>query len=162
MRSTYYAWCAASGLAWGVLAYFLSRHWMHRYVVLGGVVAAPLIGVVVGAAYRRAYSLSRWKQFGISLVTLYLGASLFAIAGGMLDLVLRGRMEHYIVQADGSRAFGYRILSSAITTPLLGTLWGLTFGGYAVVLWPLAFANHRLLRSQGQRPSPPLQQTGRP
>jgi hypothetical protein len=135
---------------------------MPTNVVIGGFIAAPLVGVIVGAAYRRAYSLSRWKQFGISLLTLYLGASLFAISGGLLDMALRGRMERYIVQADGSRAFAYRVLSSAVTTPLVGTLWGLTFGGYGLVLWPLAFLNHRLLSSHGQLPNSPLQQTVRP
>jgi len=160
--SRYYWWCAASGIVWGALGYSIGHDWLRNSVVFGGVVASPLIGIVAGAVYRPAYSMSRWKQAAFALLTLYVCASLFALAGGVLDMMVWGRMEHYIVQEDGSRGFGYRVLSSAITTPLLGTLWGLTFGGYVLFLWPMAVINHQLLRAQAERPNLPLQQTGRP
>jgi hypothetical protein len=47
--------------------------------------------------------------------------------------------------------------SAVLIEDLLGILWGLTFGGYALVRWPLSFFNHRLVwdADAGQIPAPP-------
>lgn len=56
---------------------------------------------------------------------------------------------------------------SVSATPIehvLAVLWGLTFGGYALVLWPLSFFNHRLVwqADAGQIPAPPQVRTTSP
>ena len=47
---------------------------------------------------------------------------------------------------------------------VLAVLWGLTFGGCALVLWPLSFFNHRLVwqADAGQIPAPPEVRTTTP
>jgi hypothetical protein len=52
-------------------------------------------------------------------------------------------------------------VSAALIEHVLAVLWGLTFGGYALVLWPLSFFNHRLVwqADAGQIPAPPQVRT---
>jgi hypothetical protein len=47
--------------------------------------------------------------------------------------------------------------SSALIQPVLAVAWGLTFGGYAFVLWPLSYFNHKLFweADAGQLPAAP-------
>jgi hypothetical protein len=54
--------------------------------------------------------------------------------------------------------------SAALIELVLAVLWGLTFGGYALVLWPLSFFNHRLVwqADAGQIPAPPEVRTTSP
>jgi hypothetical protein len=70
----------------------------------------------------------RWQ---LSLLSLYVGATLFGIASGVYDLIA----------FDHTR----RIWSALVIQTVLGTLWGVTFTGYILILWPLAYLNHWLL-----------------
>ncbi len=123
----YYFASAVSGLGWSLLALFLGgRH--LKGALLGGVLASPLIGLLVGRLYLSAYALGTGGRAVASLATLYLSAALFGLAGGA-----------------GDPQFFFAVL------------WGLTFTGYFVLLWPLAYLNHSLiarLREEAPPPSP--------
>jgi len=62
--------------------------------------------------------------------SLYVAAACFAIGIGVLSPVASPRNVTFSV---------------AVLEPVLVVLWGLTFGGWALVLWPLAFFTHRLV-----------------
>ena len=84
----------------------------------------------------------RWVQVAWSLFSLYVAAMCFAIGMAVFSLTF------------GSRDVRF---SAALINPVLAVLWGLTSGGYALVLWPLSFFNHRLVwqAEAGQSPAPP-------
>ena len=124
----------ASGCVWGGIAYLLARGALDR-LVWGGIVVSPFIGLVVGrvAPWLRPSSWlgSKLGRAFASLVGLYLAVSLFGLAVGVYDLAT-GDIEH-------------RITSAVVIQAVLGVLWGVTFTGYVVILWPLAYLNHILL-----------------
>ena len=104
---------------------------VFRKFIFGGLVLSPLIGIVIGLIYLPAYRFSKWIQALCSLVTLYVAASLFGFAVGLFDAL--GLIPN--------RAIGEVILENVIVSIL-----GITITGYVLVLWPLAFLNHRLLK----------------
>ncbi len=55
VSARYYSLSAASGLIWGGIAYFLGGQWLSA--IWGGIIASPLIGLMVGLAYRPIYRL---------------------------------------------------------------------------------------------------------
>ena len=120
---------AASGLVWGLIACFIG-HRPFGYRVWGGLIVAPLIGLLIGRMSRRLSTQPRIFQVLASLFQLYLAGSCFAVAMGLTALVVEERpaapyatlLQHFLV-----------------------VLWGLTFGGYVLVLWPLSYVNHRLV-----------------
>ena len=75
--------------------------------------------------------MSKRRVAFASLVGLYVAVSLFGLAVGVYDLAT-GDIEH-------------RIASAVVIQAVLGVLWGVTFTGYVVILWPLAYLNHILL-----------------
>jgi hypothetical protein len=67
----------------------------------------------------------------VALVTLYATAVLFGLVMGVVDAVTETNPN---------------VIKSAVVIEwVLLTLYGVTFTGYIVLLWPLAFANHWLL-----------------
>jgi hypothetical protein len=96
--------------------------------------ASPFIGLAIGALSARFHA--RWRRGRVlfSLLTLYLAASLFGLALSFYDLFVRG--------------VGPGPNLESLFSGVLATLWGLTFGGYFVFLWPLAHLNHKLLWSR--------------
>jgi hypothetical protein len=128
---TLYYWMSAlSGCVWAILAYVLSDGAMGS-LIWRGVIASPLIGLLIGLLYLPAYKFSKGWQVFTSLVTLYLAVALFGFAVGIYDAY--------------GRSITNRIPSEVILESVLATLWGVTFLGYFLVLWPLSYLNHRLL-----------------
>jgi hypothetical protein len=103
---------------------FLSAVW-------GGAYASPFIGLIVGVVFRHAGSLSLLRRALLSLLSLYLAAVLFGLAVGIYDAFFRDIPD--------------RIVSAVIIQAILAVLWGLTFAGWVLILWPLSFLNHSLL-----------------
>lgn len=128
----YHALSILSGCAWGGIAYLLGRGAMGP-VILGGVLASPLIGLLVGWALRRVNVRSKGGLVFLSLVSLYSAAALFGVATGVYD---------WLTGAER------RIPLELVFESVIGIWWGLTFMGYVVVLWPLAYLNHWLLLGQ--------------
>jgi hypothetical protein len=134
----YYGLAILSGCAWGVIAYALSS-WAVNSNITGGMLASPFIGLAVGLLLRPAYKLgNKWRAL-LSLLALYFTAALFGLAVGLYDAFWRDIPN--------------RITHAVILQSVLAYLWGLTFLFYFVLLWPLAFLNHRLLERHN-RPAP--------
>ena len=104
-------------------------------IIWGGMLASPVIGVLVGLVVERLHGLSTPSRVVVSLADLYLAACLFGIAVGVYDL-LTG-----INAGPGWQ----RIPSAVVIQDVLAVLWGLTFTGYLLFLWPLSYANHVLV-----------------
>lgn len=120
---------AISGCIWAGIAYLLASQWMGTTIV-GGLLASPLIGIGVGLIYRPAYYKSPLARVGVSLVTLYFAAALFGMAVGIYDAM---------------RPIPNRLLGEVVLQSVMATLWGVTFTGFFLFLWPLSFANHWLV-----------------
>ncbi len=129
MHLTKYSWLSIfSGCVWAVVAYLLSFE-LFGSLIMGGLLAAPLIGLLVGTLYRPAYKFSHMGQTFLSLITLYLAAIAFSLAIGIYDVLWSGVPDRHS--------------GEVIMQPVLATLWGVT--AYIWILWPMAFLNHRLL-----------------
>ena len=120
---------ALSGCGWGLIAYFIG-HAAFGHGIWGGIVAAPLIGVLMGHVSKSIEGKSRLDQIAASLFDLYLAAMCFAVAAAVFEF------------ACGPR---HMPASTMLIRDILVVLWGLTFTGYFLVLWPLSFFNHRLV-----------------
>jgi hypothetical protein len=100
-------------------------------IIWGGVIASPLIGLLMGMLYKPAYKLPKVGQVFVSLTTLYLAATLFGLAMGIYDAYWR--------------AIPNRRTSGVVIQAVLAPIWGLTFLGYFMALWPLSYFNHKVL-----------------
>lgn len=127
----YYWFSILSGCTWALIALLLSLG-TFGWLIVGGMIAAPFIGLFIGFLYRPAYRLPKVAQVFAALFTLYMAAALFGLAIGTFDALWRN-----IPNRTGT--------SEVILQGMLATLWGITFTGYILLLWPLAFLNHRLL-----------------
>ena len=127
--SRYYSLCAVSGFAWGGIAYYLGHPWPP--CIWGGILASPLIGLVVGLAYLPAYRFRVGFRILLALVALYIAVALFGIALGICD--------------QATRYIPNQIRGAGVIESLLATLWGVTFTGYVLFLWPLAYWNYWVL-----------------
>jgi hypothetical protein len=119
-----------AGALWGLVAWGLGRR-VYGAPVWGGIVAAPFIGVVVaGLLQRRFEGATGWARWLVALLTLYAGATLFAIAVGATDAL------------TGSPARrGFEVVLQSV----VGTWWGVTLTGFVIALWPLAYLTHAAL-----------------
>ena len=126
---------AMSGCIWAGIAYFLASPWMGTPIV-SGLLASPLIGIGVALLYRSANAKSPLSRMGMSLFTLYVAAALFGTVVG--TCVLMGP-SHDHFQSD------------IVLDAVIVTLWGLTFKGLFVFLWPLSFLNHWLVERFSDR-----------
>jgi hypothetical protein len=123
--------CSIAGALWGGFAYLLGVRAFGR-PIWGGVLAGPIIGLVVGGVTQARFE----RQAGIrrallALVSLYLGAALFGVAVGIAD---------------------WRALTAgspnplrALATEVLAVWWGVTLTGFLLFLWPLAYGTHWIL-----------------
>jgi hypothetical protein len=136
-------WSLTSGCVWigvaSAIAYSVSPIYSTPLDVVkalaGGIVAAPAIGLLVGHIARRFSYLSRTQRFGVSLADLYLATYLFLLAIGIGNVV-RGWIKPYDLET---------LQRQLIFDPLLGTIFGLTYTGFVVVLLPLSYFNHVLI-----------------
>ena len=125
----YCIFSAASGLAWGGIAYLLLGEWFPGLWV--GIAISPLLGLIVGQAHRATYRFPVVARVLVALVTLYATAALFGLVIGAVEAVIETNPNV--------------IKSSVVIEWVLVTLYGVTFTGYFLFLWPLAFLNHWLL-----------------
>jgi hypothetical protein len=124
-RATDLIW---AGIGWGLLALLLGGR-AFGHAVWAGVISAPAIAVVIGTTLQHRFeAATSWGRALLAFVSLYLGATLFAMATGIGSLLGLGA---------GNRRF-----PTALLEPLLGTWWGITLTGFFLVLWPLAYATH--------------------
>ena len=129
VRTRYYCLCAASGLIWSGIAYLLLRGWFPGLWV--GIAVSPVIGLLVGLAHRPTYRFPAVVRVLVALVTLYATATLFGLVMGVVEAAIETNPNS--------------IKSAVVIEWVLATIWGVTFTGYVLFLWPLAFANHWFL-----------------
>ncbi len=128
-RARYYILCAGSGLTWGGIAYLLLGEWFPGLWV--GIAVSPLFGRLFGFVHRPTYRLPVVVRVFVALVTLYAAAALFGLVIGVVEEVIETSPNH--------------VKGASIIEWVLATFWGVTFTGYFLFLWPMAFANHWLL-----------------
>jgi hypothetical protein len=123
---------AVSGCVWAAIVWVLIDHRINT-VIGAGLLASPLIGVLMGR-FSTGFNLRTvLKRAVIALGTLYFSAILFAIAMGVADYLSPDILR------------GPRALTAVIVETVWFVLFGLTYTGYVIVLWPLAYLNHSLI-----------------
>ncbi len=142
VQARYSLLCAISGLTWSGIAYLLLREWFPGLWV--GIAVSPLFGLLVGFVHRPTYAFPLILRVFLALATLYAAAALFGLVIGVVEELIETGPNH----VKGASIIGW----------VLVTLWGVTFTGYFLFLWPLAFANHwllgRTLKSRWKRITP--------
>lgn len=130
MRHTYVLSSVLSGACWGGLVTLIAFD-MAPQAIWGGLIFSPLIGGLVGVATWGWTRLSVAGRIVVALLSLYAAAALFGLGVGLYDgFVLAG--------PD-------RITRAVVSQAVVGFLWGLTFLGWVIVFWPLAYLNHWIL-----------------
>lgn len=124
-------YCLLAGLGWAAVAYLFGAR-SFGAAIRGGLLAAPLIGLGVGWLTQHGFENATGSRRGVvALISLYLGASLFGLAIGVGQVLALGRTD--------------RASLEVLVEPLLGVLWGITFTGFLLFLWPLSYGTHLLL-----------------
>lgn len=119
-----------AGALWGLVALGLGGR-AYGDELWGGILAAPLVGLIVELLlHRRFEAAAGWRRWLVALASLYLGATLFALAVGFTG-----------VMTGSAARRPFEVIGEAV----LGTWWGVTLTGFLVVLWPLAYATHAAL-----------------
>ena len=127
--------CALSGAVWGLIGYAIGRS-VFPALIWPAVLLSPLLGVLVGIAFRWIHRLERTgSRAFVSLLSLYAAGALFGVVIGFTDLARDLELP------PGTSRIAYAV----VIQPVYAIWWGLTFGGWFVLLWPLAYFNHRLL-----------------
>ena len=117
-----------AGLGWSAVAYLFGARTFGA-AIWGGLLAAPLIGVAVGWLTQIGFENATGVRRGlVALISLYLGAVLFGLGIGIARLLVGGGATLEV-----------------LVEPLLGVLWGITFTGLLLFLWPLSYVTHLLL-----------------
>jgi hypothetical protein len=117
---------ALSGVAWSAIAWGIGHEALGT-PIWGGVLASPFIGVLIGRMSRRHHEASWIVHILVSFFHLYFAAMVFAVATSILGVAWRPvpvSLGEWVLQV------------------IFVVLWGLTFTGYVIVLWPLSFLNH--------------------
>lgn len=77
---------AVSGLAWALIAWLIGyRAFGHQ--ICGGIIIAPLIGILIARLSSPLHDKPRWVQIAGSLISLYVAASCFAVGMAILSPV---------------------------------------------------------------------------
>ena len=119
---------AISGCVWAGIAWVLLDQRINAGIA-GGILASPLIGIVMGSFSKDFRERPILVRTAVALITLYIAAALFGTAGGVADFAF----------GSGMRTAG------AIVGAVWAFVWGLTFSGYFVLLWPLSYLNHSVI-----------------
>lgn len=125
-----------SGVIWAAIAIILMMIVAGRvdevgriaWGLRGGLLAAPFIGIGVGACWRTFSDAGVGWRIVLSLATLYLAAFLFMLAAGVTAF------------AAGEMRAGS--LSRVFVDSWNAAIAGLTWTGFVLVVGPLAFLNH--------------------
>jgi hypothetical protein len=127
---------AASGMAWGLVGFWLIRDTNMAGGAWAALVASPIIGVGVGSLAMRARRLDPLGWVLVGLVDLYLAVALFAAAVGIWHVTVEWGVLPHLESAGRWSAFAASVATA---------LWGFTLTGSALLLWPVSVANHLLL-----------------
>ena len=137
-------WSLASGCLWAVIGFSIAWAWSPirsgPFEVLrifsGGLLAAPLIGMLVGVTSHRFSGFGFGMRVFVALASLYMAAWLFVVAAGVGVILLRGG------------GYNLGVVSGLLKGSLLQAVVGLTYSGFVLFLWPLSYLNHELVGRQ--------------
>lgn len=118
------------GLTWGLFGYIIVGEG-----ALGGLIASPFIGLLIGRIALSAVPYGIGWMFPVSLVNLYIAVFLYGLASGIYD--------YAVIRADQS------VSPVVIIESVFAFLWGLTFL-YIIFLYPASLANHAYYRLRYQ------------
>ena len=120
-----------AGALWGSLAYLLGVR-AFKGLIWAGVLASPLIALGVGWVFQPLFErLSGFRRSLVALATVYAAVALFGLAMGTYDWW----------SGSASRSATEVVFQSVLTS-----LWGITFTGFLLFLWPLAYLTHAFLK----------------
>ena len=127
--------CLIAGSLWGGFAYLLGVRAFGR-PIWGGVLAGPIIGVIVGGVIQAPFE----RQAGLrrallALASVYLAATLFGLAVAIGDW-------RALTAGTASPLW-------ALATEVFAVWWGVTLTGFLLFLWPLAYGTHWILEWRG-------------
>ncbi len=131
---------AISGAVWGVLGYLLVRDTNMAGGAWAGLLMSPLIGLSVGLLAVRVSPVGVVRQVVFALAAVYVAVALFALAVGLWHVTVGWSVAPEVMRRS-TRAW-------ALVDSVLTALLGVTFSGWALLLWPASIANHRLLWSR--------------
>ncbi len=143
-RVRYALVCAAAGCGWALAAAVLPSP--DRGGLFAGMLAAPLIGVIIGWLSLPAYRWSAVARCFTALLTMYVGVALFGMAVGL------GRSSPSWAGAAPAMLSGAAWCVGAIS------IWGL----FAVALWALAVVSHEVVGACRPGATTPLPRLGPP
>jgi hypothetical protein len=137
---------AAAGLLWGAIAWGVAYAALAPAVdfvevprfLWGGMLAAPVIGLMIGRASRDFEKLSILYQAWLSLASVGVSAILFVLCNDLWHALVRG---------------AWPSLEDIGLAPFLVFL-AVFRTGIVLVLWPLAFLTHRLVALCHETPGP--------
>lgn len=129
-RSGYLLLSVVSGIVWGCLVTVIAWDAFPR-AIWGGLIVSPAIGCIIWAATTRWCRLPISLRVVVALMSMYAAGALFGLGVGLYDWLA----------LDIPNRIPYGVVVQAV----LAFLWGLTFPGWFLILWPLAYLNHWLL-----------------
>jgi hypothetical protein len=129
----------ASGFGWSLIAFLLGDP-AFGVVIWGGIAVAPFIAVAMGFA-SSLFPSTGIRRAAFSLLALCIAAALFGLGVGTFDLLM----------GPNSGPGWHRDPIAVVLQAVSATLWGLTFTGPGLVLWPLCYANLDLLSKAWQK-----------
>jgi len=127
MNAKYLIGSFLSGACWGGVAYLMGIRYPGP-AIWAGVAAAPVIGLIVGVLMSPSYKWSTWARVTSSLLSVYVGATLFGLVVGVYRM--------YRLSAVG-------VTSGPVIEDIASAWYGTTI--YFPMLWALACLNHFLL-----------------
>ena len=128
---------AFSGAVWGILGFWLVRDTNMAGGAAVGLVAAPVIGLLIGAMALRTQPAGAVRRALLALAHLYVAVGLFAVAVAAWQVTM-GLDSLPIALRTGDRA-------SAFVASVAAALLGLTSSGWVLWLWPVSIVNHTLI-----------------
>src|SRR5690349_1968432 len=120
MNAKYLVLSFLSGACWGGVAYLMGIRYPGP-AIGAGVAASPVIGLIVGILMSPSYRWSTWARVTSSLLSVYVGATLFGFVVG----------AHRVYVASGAG-----MTSSPIFEDMASAWYGTTI--YFPALWALA------------------------
>jgi hypothetical protein len=130
-KHRYIMWSIASGSCWGLVALaVIAIAGIDLNRTYAGVIAAPLIGLVVGVVVRRSHSWWLGVKLPVYVMSLVLGTALFGLASG-IPLMFDSSFQQPVLPMVLS------ISASFVVGIFLYPFW--------IVLIPLAIINNYLL-----------------
>lgn len=128
---------AVSGLAWGLIGYWLASDTDMAGGAWVGLVASPVIGMCIGVHAIRAKPTGYARQALFALLQLYLAVALFAAAVGVWHVTVGWKVVPFPLQSGGR----WRAFMNSVGT----ALFGFTVTGWVLLFWPVSIANHMLI-----------------